>query len=88
MSAATLERPGTDEAIDLSDLNLLDDKHEHYLCIVCHPGMEQPIGIPFVAWCGRRAIRYKYLPPGTMLADPCPECAKPSRCATCGTYCD
>lgn len=82
MTTQLLERPDVDEAIDLSDLDLLDG-HEHYACMVCIPG-EVPIGIPFTAWCGQRAIRFKPLPPGVGLPDPCEACIT-GPCAQCGT---
>lgn len=79
MTATAVESPT--EALDLDDLKLLDDDVRHGACTVCHP---RPIGlgVPFVAFCGRRAIWLVRLE-----ADPrrlCPHCEATPACVTCG----
>lgn len=74
----------TIEALDLSDLDLLDDEHTHASCDRCYP--EPPdLGVPFTAWCGRRAVRLR---PGRRYVAPpdaCAACNDPDLpCATCG----
>lgn len=46
-----------DLALDLSDLDLLDDELRHGRCISCGGGTGcMKLGVPFIAMCGKRAI--------------------------------
>lgn len=69
-----------DEALDLSDLDLLDDDRVHPYCSTRYPEGVQP-GVPYVAWAGHRAIVWKLGEPGA----PCQECLDIDICAHCGT---
>lgn len=40
---------------DVSDLELLNDEHRHAGCVICYP---DPVGGPYIALCGRRAIGF------------------------------
>lgn len=77
MTTSLLER---EEALDLSDLDLLDDPHAHFFCAPCNPTMPGPC----VAICGKRAYAKGRLvlgiPPNVcppcaeLLFKPCPKC--------------
>lgn len=79
--------------VDVTDLDALDGKH-HAWCETCHPAWaasptnSAPLGVPFTAWCGARAVYLVVwlsdgLPPGPLCAACWAEPVAP--CATCGT---
>lgn len=65
----------TDEMIDTSDLDLLDDTHRHARCVICTGTRGDLIGVPFTAICGVRAINLR--------AWSNPECFPPDACDPC-----
>lgn len=76
----------TDERVDTSDLDLLDDGHRHARCTFCGP-VVQELFQPFEALCGRRAVyRDDSVGPTEVPSNACPECLtlwdKP--CRRCG----
>lgn len=80
MSTATLDDQATD-ALELEDLDLLDDDVRHAKCMRCHSWFGY-LGVPFVAFCGRKAVWLVELD-----QDPrpkCPACVNNPTCATCG----
>lgn len=78
MTAATVE------ALDLSDLDLLDDDRQHGACLVCVPETIPPLSI-YVALCGRTAVA-RGLASYEPTPDMCPDCRKlwDKPCPRCG----
>lgn len=64
----------TEERVDLSDLDLLDDANRHAVCLECIGRRVPILLVPYEALCGRRTVfRDRYsgpLPP----PNACPEC--------------
>jgi hypothetical protein len=68
-------------AVNIEDLDLLDDEHRHMQCTECQ---DVQLGVPFLATCGRRAIGFLGTsdepPPNAcpdclaLLDEPCPWC--------------
>ena len=44
----------TEEELDLSDLDLLDEEHMHVICTVCNPGKGE--GDVVVTVCGKKVL--------------------------------
>ena len=77
--------PTTGDRPDLADLDLLDDQHRHAWCAACYPNGKPPLGAPFIAWCGRRAVSLNaWSDPSTYPPDACPDCVNRPTCATGG----
>lgn len=73
------------EAVDLSDLEMLDDENRHARCTVCTPE-RPPLGVPFVAWCGTKAVWLSYLTAADAVpVNACQDCLTLPTCARCGT---
>lgn len=62
----------TDERVDLSDIDLLDDEHKHARCTFCQPDVAMLE--PFVALCGVRAVHQGEGPAEQKPVNACPEC--------------
>ncbi len=68
------------EAVDLSDLDLLDDEKRHARCPECTP--EPPLGVPFIAVCGVRTVWWFYL--SALPPNACKNCLATPSCPKCG----
>ena len=77
-----------EERVDVSDIDLFDDVHEHAICLKCYPDFK-PLE-PFIALCGKKVIDPSgitevkdYVPP-----DACPKCVLTwlllRKCPRCG----
>lgn len=75
----------TEEIVDLSELDLLDDGRRHARCTACQPG---GLLVPFMALCGVRAMHRNHPVTGGQVAPPdaCGECKTlwDQPCAVCG----
>jgi len=72
--------------IDLSDLDMLDDTLRHGYCTACN-GDEFPLGTPFVALCGIKAVHLtRWEHPEAFPPDACPKCVElwDRPCRRCG----
>lgn len=80
--ATELMDPAVDEALDLSDLDLLDDTRDHVFCQTCCG----PVGSTSIALCGAIAL----VRDEVIITHPqtgcCPECESDFNgpCPTCG----
>jgi len=79
------ETPVDVDPIDLADLDLLDDGKRHAHCPTCTP--VRPF-VPFVAYCGRRAIYHGH---ETDVREPppnaCPDCLPTAMAVAAGAPC-
>lgn len=80
-TSTTISRD-TDERVDTSDLDMLDDERYHGACRICWP---RPIGLGqrFIAWCGVPAVWFRDAH-GKIPPDSCPDCLARKTCLRCG----
>lgn len=69
----------TEEVVDTSDLDALDDATQHYYCTICYP--KRRVGMLTMAACGVERLMPLHAQGGSTCADcleaitkPCPRC--------------